>query len=188
MDYKLQLNGKTLSIVPDDALEYNKKYIITVEAGLTGTTDLTGAYLTLASDYQFWFTSKYCPLFTTLDRVRLEAGPPADSLIDDTIFRMIHKNSIDVVDLINTTQRSTTGTSIAYDFWGCDWQLVPYELRRYVECKTAYDILALIELVNNSDTNQLKTLGDMTIRYGGPGSAANAAVDEAVKTWVAKEN
>lgn len=84
---------------------------------------------------------------------------------------MINKNSMDAIELLE----GLSGRSIAYDFWGCTWHNVPYVVKRYVECKTAYDILALVDAVATSGggPNQLKTLGDMTIRYGG--AAASGA-------------
>lgn len=165
MAYSLAVSGAYLTITFDTALTANQQYTITLLAGISG---IYGSDIhTMKSDYTFWFTSTYCPLFTTLTKVKLNAGPAADSLLDDTIYRLIHKNSLDAVDLYN----AYFGTRVAYDHWGCTWHNVPISLRQYVECKTAYDILALIELAATDNGlgagGQLKTLGDMTIRYDG---------------------
>jgi hypothetical protein len=165
MTYTLLTSGNLLTILPDAPLTANREYKITLLSPISGVYDSVG--YTLSADYIFWFTSAYCPIFSTLTKVKLEAGPIADLVIDDTIYRMIHKNSLDAVDLYNIYHSS----AIPYDYWGCTWHDVPFILRRYVECKTAYDLLSLLKLsgAGNLGTggDQTKTLGDMTIKYGG---------------------
>lgn len=174
MDYSLSVNGKTLFIDFQDRLTTNRQYTITLGAGISGLFD-SGASGVLEEEYSFWFTSLYCPLFTTVGRIKLQAGPSIDQIPDDTIYRMIHKNSMDAVDIYNAYQNK----NYAYDAWGCDWQGVPGVFKMYVECKTAYDLLAIIELVATGNGvgsgGQLKTLGDLTIRYdGGTSSSGNS--------------
>jgi hypothetical protein len=172
MEYTLEISGNILAILPTEPLITNRVHTITLMAGISGVYE-SESYA-LASDYTFWFTSLYCPLFTTVTKVKLEAGPGVDLISEDTIYRLIHKNSLDAVDLYNTYQ----GTSISYDNWGCTWHDVPMILRRYVECKTAYDLLALLDAAGLSTASdgtgsQLKTLGDLTISYGGSKAAGN---------------
>lgn len=178
MDWHITASGALVSIIPSGRLPTNRQYTVLISPTISGVGE-GGSGVLLGSSYSFWFTSAYCPIFTTVTRVRLQAGPVADNLIDDTIYRMIMKNSIDAVDLVSTAY----GQTIAYDYWGCCWQNVPPIIKMYVECKTAYDILALIELSNNSGgaaSSQRKQLGDMAIAYGGP-SAAASAVDPGKK-------
>jgi len=177
MVYLLQTYENLVSIVPSGSLSYNTLYKITINTGMSGYLPETGAYDTLDEDYTFWFTSTYCPLFTTVNRVRLEAGPVADSLIDDTIYRMIYKNSMDAVDIYNLAKSQTN----TYTTWGCGPNDIPFLFRRYVECKTAYDILALMESVNGNNVDQLKTLGDLTIKYGGTGGGSGPKSDPSKK-------
>ena len=175
MDFTLNYSGNVLYIYPASGLAYNTQYTVSLDSNISGYNPLNSGYYNLASDYTFWFTGPYCPLFTTVGRIRIETGPIADNLIDDTIYRMILKNSQDAVEILNVT----SGSRYRFDNWGCTWENIPYVLRRYVECKTAYDVLALIELANygtGGAASQTKTLGDMTIRYGGPNSA-NQAID-----------
>ena len=142
----------------------NQEYQVSVAAGISGVFNYT-----MSSPYSFWFTSEYCPLFTTVKSVKLLGGPWLDGFTDDTIYRMIHKNSLDAIDIAN----ANGGTSLPYDYWGCGPDGIPYELRRYVECKTAYDLLTLIRMMNATGYSQTKTLGDMTIKYGGaPGGTS----------------
>jgi len=174
MNYTINVSQNVISIIPTSGLANNTQYTVYIDANISGYNPVTSGYYSLASDYSFWFTGPYCPQFTTVTRVRLEVGPNGDNLIDDTIHRMILKNSQDAIDLLSVT--TSQATRLPYDYYGCTPENVPYILRRYVECKTAYDILALIELVNNSGgsaSSQLKTLGDLTISYGGPNSASS---------------
>lgn len=169
MNYSIQVTDNVLSIIPSGVLDMNKQYNVTLSAGLSGYYGDTD--LELSSDYTFWFTSQYCPLYTTVGRVKLEAGPYADSFTDDTIYRMIHKNSQDAIDLYNLSY----GTRHPYTYWGCVMSSVPITLRRYVECKTAYDLLSIVKLSASGgpggSSNQTKHLGDMTIKYGGQTSS-----------------
>ena len=173
MNFTLLISGNVLHIEPSGQLTTNREYLVTIDPYVSGLIPPDGGTIdVLHSTYQFWFTSIYCPVFTTLGRVKLLIGPAADTLLDDAIYRMIHKNSLDAVELYNLSN----STCYAYDYWGCDWQTVPQIIKRYVECKTAYDILALLKQMGSStdsSSNQLKTLGDMTIKYGGGGASSN---------------
>lgn len=174
MDYTLDINGNILTIIPSGALTTNREFKITLSPEISGYIPPSGDIETLGTQYQFWFTSTYCPLFTTVGRVKLLAGPEAETLLDDTIYRMIHKNSLDVVELYNMSY----GTSYPYDYWGCDWQTVPLQMKRYVECKTAWDVLNFARIAamggSSGGPNQTKTLGDITIKYGGAGGGSTA--------------
>jgi hypothetical protein len=165
MDFTLNISGEYLDIIPTGCLVANRVYTITVDTGVSGVYNSTS--YAMENEYVFWFTSTYCPLFTTLTKVKLQAGPMADSLTDDTIYRLIHKNSMDAVDILNAYR----GTNYAYDEWGCTWHDVPLQLRQYVECKTAFDILSLLDIANMGG-DQTKTLGDMTIKYAAAGKSS----------------
>lgn len=169
MTYNFTVSGQYLIINLEEELSVNSVYTVVIDSEISGV--LGSGYYTMNDDYSFWFTSAYCPIFTTLTRVQLDAGPAASLFTDDTIYRMIHKNSIDIIDIYNAYHNTT----FAYDYFGCTWDTAPIVFRRYVECKTAYDILALVELINSNNGSgaggQLKTLGDLTIKYDG-GSAA----------------
>jgi len=174
MDYDIIISGSYILLEPWEDLTSNRIYTVTIMPGVSGY-DVSGVYY-YNSEYSFSFTSLYCPIFTTPTKVRLEAGPGIDSISDDTIYKMIHKNSLDAVDLANQSANS----QVAYDYWGCSWHNVPIVLRRYVECKTAYDLLCLMQTINpgtGNNASQLKTLGDMTIRYGSPAGGGSSAGD-----------
>lgn len=174
MGYTIQVSGSVLSLVFDETLTTNRQYTVTLSPGISGVYNETS--YSLESEYSFWFTSAYCPIFSSLTQVKLATGPVADYFTDDTIYRMIHKNSLDAVELFNVNN----GYAIPYDYWGCTWHDIPYILRKYVECKTAYDILALYQsMVTGSmgaTGSQLKALGDMTISYK-PNTSSSASAD-----------
>lgn len=175
MNYELSLSGNILTIIPSGALAQNTEYSITLHPDISGSIPPSGEIDNLGSTYQFWFTSTYCPLFTTVGRVKLLAGPEADVLLDDTIYRMIHKNSLDAVELYNLSY----STNYSYTYWGCSWENVPLHLKRYVECKTAWDVLNFARIAAlggaGGGPNQTKTLGDMTIKYGGSSGSGSTA-------------
>lgn len=188
MDFTLSYAGNVLSIFPSPSISgYNKEYRVTIYAGISGVLPNTSV-AELTSNYEFWFTTQYCPLFTTLNRVKLLIGPVADSIVEDTIYRMIHKNSLDAIDLYGLQN------NMVYDplAWGCTYENVPAILRRYVECKTAYDILALLKVnqafsAGGGGGDQLKTLGDMTIKYGGASSSSGSGSGSAADPTKMKE-
>lgn len=163
MNYTLTSSGNILDIIPSGELSNNIEYSVTLSPDISGTYPPSGEIAALGTQYQFWFTSTYCPLFTTVGRVRLLVGPEADTLLTDTIYRMIHKNSMDVVELYNMSY----STSYSYSYWGCSWENVPLQMKRYVECKTAWDVLNFARIASlGGGPDQTKTLGDMTIKYG----------------------
>jgi hypothetical protein len=155
---------RAIYILPDlnNGFTYNKEINVTVNPGISGVYNWT-----MGDSHSFFFTTQYCPLFTNITTIKLMAGPSIEGFADDTVYRMIYKNSLDAIDIYNTSN----GTSYAYSNWGCDPSAVPYQLRRYVECKTAYDLLTLVDMITADGTAQSKQLGDMSIKYGGkPGA------------------
>lgn len=180
-DYTINVDDNIVFLDFTERCTSNRQYTVTISPGISGMLP-DGTIAALESEYQFWFTSLYCPLYTTIGRVKLQAGPVADTFTDDTIYRMIHKNSLDAIDLVNISYYSSS-YNLAYDAYGCDYQGAPFHIRRYVECKTSYDLLALAKLNSSAnggggDGGQLKTLGDLTIKYSpAGGSAASIAQD-----------
>jgi len=155
------------------AFPYNTEYTVNIDSSIKSVTPLY-----LERNESFWFTSKYCPMFTNATAIILLLGPEAEKFTVDTINRYIHRTSKEAIDLINMSGSCGGAPRVTYDHYGCTPNLVPYNLRRYVECKVAYDLLNLLDrlrTVGGSDCGQTKTLGDMTIKYGGAstGTASN---------------
>lgn len=174
MNFSYQISGNLLYITPTGELPNNYQYKIVIDAGLSGLVLPSGDVAILTTDYEFWFTSYYCPTFSTPNRIKLQIGPLADNIIDDTIWRMIHKNSSDAIELYNIN----TGDNLSSTYFGCTSENIPMHMKRYVECKTAYDILSIMRITSQmggGTGDQLKTLGDMTIKYGAAGG--NPSID-----------
>lgn len=170
MDYILNIDNNLLEIDFRERLTANRQIKVTIDPYVSGLLPDGTTIDTLGETYEFWFTTTYCPLFATVGRVKLMTGPEADAFIDDTIYRLIHKNTMDIIDIYNLNN----STSYAYDYWGCDWQDAPLQMRRYVECKTAYDVLNYARIAGGNipvGGSQNKTLGDMSIKYGGSNSS-----------------
>lgn len=158
------VDDKICFLIFGSELLMNTEYIIDIKKGLTATT-----FEPMVDTYQFWFTTQYCPLFATITKIRMLAGPFIESFTDDTINRYIHRNSIYAIDIYNANM----GMTVPYDYFGCGPTDIPEELRSYVECKTAYDLLAIIAKMSGTGLSQSKHLGDMTISYTGSGSNSN---------------
>jgi len=146
---------------------YNTEFVIMINHMISSVTPLF-----MEKDTSFTFTSKYCPMFTSAAQIILLLGPEAEKFTEDTINRYIYKTSKEAIDLLNISGPCGGTPRFPYDYYGCTPDLVPYNLRKYVECKTAYDLLNLIDrlrLIGGSEGGQTKTLGDMTIKYDGSG-------------------
>lgn len=151
-------------------LSYNKEYYITIDSTLSG-----GLTWPMEADYQFTFTSRYCPLFSSVNEVRYEAGDFINNLMDDTINRIIHKNSTYIINrYVNLKGAIPTN-------YTCDGSLLNVAFKRYVTCKSALDSITATQL--STGGNALKKLGDMTIQYGG----INAKTDPNNKKQELKE-
>lgn len=163
MNYDISVSGNILTILPEKDLDKNTEYKITISPGLSGEIPPSGETDTIDTEYSFWFSSTYCPRFTTINRVKLQGGQLIENFNDDTIYRMIHKNSVDVIDLYNMS----ASKNYSYTAWGCDDSRAPIQFKKYVECKTAYDLLSIIRIQSSGAGGQTKKLGDMTISYDG---------------------
>lgn len=113
----------------------------------TGVESVDGATLLQADNYIF--TTQYCPLYTSADMLRIEMGPAVSILTDDTLCRIIHKNSLEA--------------------WELSGRAIPFRdpnsrIKRWVLCKSILDILNVLMLASDLRAGETKTLGDLTIR------------------------
>lgn len=142
-------------------LEYNTEYTINIDvSGITGTAsglygDNTGY---MAADYEFFFTSSYCPLWSSVELVRMRVGPIADSIPDDTINRIIHRNSLMVI------RKYFSGTN----YYGCTTENIPEPVLRWVSCSAGMQVLnAAVAAGGTAGGNTSKRLGSLSITYDG---------------------
>ena len=112
-----------LETVEGTQLEFNKQYTVTVEKGLPART--SGDWNPVETDYSFFFTSAYSPLFVSVQQIRLDIGPFISDIPDDTVNRMIYQHSYWA-----NVHHPTTLTIP-----------VPYYVYNYVKCATELDLL-----------------------------------------------
>ena len=132
-----------ITVVDDvfySSFNYNTEYTVTIDQYITSVNDLQ-----MTQPRSFWFTSKYCPMFASAPRLIFLLGPEGEKFTGDTINRYIHRNSIEVIDMMNLSRGCNSLNKIPYNYYGCTPENVPFNLRRYVECKTAYDLLNLLD-------------------------------------------
>jgi len=190
--YAIQTDGKSAYFLPRlneecEGFRANTEMSVFVNGYMSGV-NLPASGV----NYNSWFTSWYCPLFTTVTSVRMVGGPALDAFHDDTINRYIHKNSIEAIDMYNASHtcgsltKCRSANGIPYDYFDCDHTCVPYAFQQYVTYKAAYDLNSLKELMNTSGgcrggRSESNTLGDFSIKYGGatssPSSGSGGSID-----------
>lgn len=176
-NYRFLPDGYNIYILPamedmsKPGFNYNTQYDVTVSQDITSVNGLQ-----LLEDYKFWFTSQFCPMFTTAQRMIMMLGIEGEKFTTDTINRYILRTSMEAIDFMNMSPNCGGGLNLPYDYYGCTPDNVPPNIRRYVECKVAYDLFNLLNrlrLINGTAGGQTKTLGDMTIKYGSTLNAYN---------------
>jgi len=176
-NYRFLPDGYNIYILPaleymdKPGLDYNTEYTVYVNKDITSIHGLQ-----MIQDYSFWFTSQYCPMFTTAHRMIMMLGIEGEKFLEDTINRYILRTSMEAIDFMNMSPDCNSGYHLAYDYYGCGPDGIPPNLRRYVECKVAYDLFNLLNrmrIINGTAGGQTKTLGDMTIKYGSTLNAYN---------------
>jgi hypothetical protein len=136
-----------ISGVIPDWLNYNYEYTVKVDAsGLfaSGTNYMV-------SDFSFSFLTEACPSWSTVDAVRLAVGPIINTLPDDTIYRMIHRASLQAISRFY-------GGSNPY---GCSYLTIPEPVFRWVTCMTG--MFTLNSILSNVNTS--KRLGAFKVDY-----------------------
>lgn len=84
--------------VDEPCFMYNQELHVVLPKGLLGVTDagVTGEF---TADSSVVFTTEYWPKFIDHRLLRIELGPVAADLLDDTLNRIIHKNSIEAWEI-----------------------------------------------------------------------------------------
>lgn len=115
--------------------------------------------------YEWFYMSRLWPAYADIRQIRSATGIVFDDVPDAIIWLHIHENS----------QYYTSQTGISYN---SDLE-VPYEVNKWVVCKTIIDLYNLVKGVNKSTGNIIrKTLGDLTIEYSSSAKAADNTVPE----------
>lgn len=116
-------------------------YIITVTKDRIKGLDTS----TLTPDYSFFFTTILSPMYTSIQIIRMDLGSFIDSVPDNTIALLIHRNSV---------YAQTLGTISSP---------VQTYARQYVTCKTELDLINALYLGIGKLGSGRRTLGDMSI-------------------------
>src|SRR3990167_3186271 len=140
---------------------YNTEVVVKVTTDLEGISDAT-----LPAEVEYYFVTEYFPLFFDARLLRTELGPAVASLHDDTLNRIIHKNSIE-----------------GWELSGRAFSLVnpPYQAVKWTKCQSILDVLGVLMQTRDIAGNQSKTLGDFSVRYGPSDPELSAKYKEALK-------
>lgn len=125
----------------EDTLLPNNKYSIYLELD-----DLT---------VRFSFTSKYDPLYSSVDIIDGDIGPFIEGFTDEEINRQIHSVSIEAQQRAYNDQ--------AFDDEAFDYENPPYHVRQYVRYKTEYNLAKKQYVKMARASGNDKTLGDFSV-------------------------
>jgi hypothetical protein len=161
-DFDLSVDGQNLEIaIPSGVLKINNLVSMTIDSTLssTGGTSLSG-------DYEFWFTTRYSPLYCSARKLRLQIGSFITNIIDDTLNLASFEASL-MVDAMTLSTLVTNTTANNY-----------FQMARgqWVCCK-ASEIL-LMNTTGGSNSLRAKRLGDLQVEYNP--NATNDALDRAL--------
>jgi len=142
-DLRVEGDKVVFEIDPSAEFLHNTEVHVTVSTNVASTTGAT-----LSSETSYFFTTEYFPLFVGPSFLRTELGPPVATLTDDTLKRIIYKNSIEAWEMANK---------------GIDLKRPTWWARKWVICKSMLDILGVLLLTKDIQAGQSKTLGDLSI-------------------------
>lgn len=145
---------------------YNQEVHFIVKADTTGAYNATTGYV--ETDSEVVFSTKYFPKFIDQRLLRIEIGSLVSSLLDDTMNRIIHKNSIDAWE-------QAAGN---FDIDS------PYPaVKRYVKFASMIDVLDAISLAASGGLigDERKRLGDFEYSRSGGKQTMHPKYEMAVK-------
>jgi len=153
---------------------YENNMVIIKLRGNVGAEDGT----ILSSDYVWYFTTLYNPLYTSARRIQLDLGSIASDLPEDTINQAIFEASIEVEAYhIVTTVNSSKEVSM-YNF----------ARQQYVVCRTELILLEALMNKGVSVSDQVsKKLADLSVTRGGGSSAMSGILgklDKCMEKWI----
>lgn len=142
---ELRVEGDKVVFQIDPSAEFlhNTEVHVTISTDVASTSGAT-----LSEEVDYFFTTEYFPLFVGANYLRTELGSAVATLTDDTLKRIIHKNSIEAWELANK---------------GLDLKRPTWWARKWVICKSILDILGVLLLSKDLQSGQSKTLGDLSI-------------------------
>jgi hypothetical protein len=115
---------------------------------------------TLAEHYEWYFTTTYDPLYTSVKRIRLELGNLITDVPDDTINLAIFEASIEANALTFATTTVQTASVLRF---------FQFARRQYVTCLAEIILLSSISSSSSTEGGKSKRLADLQISYGNGG-------------------
>jgi len=127
---------------------YNAQITVQVDASYLVNADSEQ----LEEDSYFTFTTVFWPVYGSPIVLRIELGPAISQLYDDTLYRILFKNSLRAI--------WESGDNAGYD------RDRPYpNTERFVKAQSVIDVIDLLRFLADLQAGQTKTLGDFTVRY-----------------------
>lgn len=160
----------------DNKFKENNEIVVT----LSNQIKASGTSEQLSANEQFMFTTRFNPLYSTVKKVQLEAGPIVMSVPEDTINRIIHENSLLAYNLGNP------------QIQGVGWPMnePTFTATQFVKHRSSYDVLheLMISLLNGLGDS--KRLGDFSVQKM-PGIAREMEIAlsksiDSIKYWLRK--
>lgn len=138
------INTGTISPYPDFGVCPNNLVEIEIDTSVASTEGAT-----LAADYSMYFTTEYTPLYSSVRKVRLDAGGMMGEVSDDTINLAILEASLEADVLTFSNQFNT--------------EIYQHARREYVTCKAAQVIA--VNILSNGGLLKSKALSDFRVDY-----------------------
>lgn len=144
--YTSSVDESTLTItVGANQIYENNLITVTLDSTIAGTNNVS-----LGSDYSFWFTTTYNPMYCTLRQTRMRIGAFIADVSDDTVNLAIHMASKETSYLTwNTTDADSDYYYFARSQWVC--------------CKAAETLL--LNTTGGLGSLKSKRLGDLQVEY-----------------------
>lgn len=139
-------SSNTLTIyVPSGVLATNNLVSVTLGADIASTTGLT-----LGTDYDFYFTTTYDPLYCSVRRLRLNAGQYLTDVPDDALNLALHMASLE------SDQRTWNKANLEDNFY--------HFVRSEWTCCRAAEII-LSNTIGGPGRPKSKKLGDLEVEW-----------------------
>lgn len=158
--------GDTVVWTKDSAytFPYNAQITVQIHADRIANAD---GYM-MEEDVYFSFTTQFWPVYGNPTVLRIELGPTISQLYDDTLYRIMFKNSIRAIleadDAAGTTRDK------------------PYpNTERFVKAQSVIDVIDQIKLLADIQSGQSKSLGDFRVEYRGVNAEMITKRKEAAK-------
>lgn len=143
-------------------LRFNNTVFVELDKSIASLPD----GIELGIDYQWYFTTKYSPLYSSVKRIRLDIGPFIRDVPDDTVNMAIFEASLQADALTFGVATNLTPSARRFFIWA---------RRQYVTCLAEIILLSAIsgQDLSGGGGGKSKRLADLDVSYSG-GSSGNA--------------